>query len=597
MSTIAVGQHSSPVYGGRVFAIVDDGSATYALICQPEDMETDAFWYINEVDYGFGYSTPCPFIQLISTANGSFNTTDLNANDTTESSGSINHDLFVAYRDTINGTYEQSLSGVMVVENLSFHGFTDWFIPNKAQLALLIQYAYTNFPNHPTLGLNLTLGQGRTYITSTEGTSQALEVYAAVLDNSSAGSVAFTSISKTDFARIRAIRKIPVPPDVQIIDVDGTTLDAGGIQAFANTPIAVTTSTHTFNFFKSREETTIWYSSYIKFTSLATNTAAAVFGSIPGLIMVAFTNYAANGYPTYYYYTDAAYSSENTLTALTDGGVYRITIAANSTAYALELSGDLILNSAGSVGYDFSIVSGDSYMPWPVDKTVFIDSLFGVDSSSPDAVTSYTYYVCHTADMSASQWGSDGTLGTANHIGSGQNNTDLIVTANSGRTTAAKLSNDLSSTVSGTTYTDWFLPSQGEMERLISSHAQIAAVSQGYAFHATDLYWTSSEDGRNHATSYGVGLTSPISTERRLNLRSRPIRKVTSSTSVDVFTANFGGVVFRKEAVTASKITRISNDIGSSWIPTQDTNELTTFTPGNGYYIETTAAFTFSRDS
>ena len=83
---------------------------------------------------------------------------------------------------------------------------------------------------------------------------------------------------------------------------------------------------------------------------------------------------------------------------------------------------------------------------------------------------------------------STGATGTA--IGTGQANTTAIVTAQGTGSYAAQLCNDL--TVGG--YTDWFLPSKDELNKLYINKVAIG----GFADYA---YWSSSEYGTHTAWS------------------------------------------------------------------------------------------------
>jgi len=100
--------------------------------------------------------------------------------------------------------------------------------------------------------------------------------------------------------------------------------------------------------------------------------------------------------------------------------------------------------------------------------------------------------VAPTDQSTGIQWGCDTTLagasGTA--IGTGQANTDSIV-SHCGTGTAAYLCHIL--TLGG--YSDWYLPSQDELNKLMifrANHAPIADLSS-YG------YWSSTEDGSNYA--------------------------------------------------------------------------------------------------
>ena len=79
-----------------------------------------------------------------------------------------------------------------------------------------------------------------------------------------------------------------------------------------------------------------------------------------------------------------------------------------------------------------------------------------------------------------------GATGTA--IGTGQSNTTAIVTTQGAGSYAASLCNDL--TVGG--YTDWFLPSKDELNKLYLNQFAIGGF-------AANFYWSSSEYDANFA--------------------------------------------------------------------------------------------------
>ncbi len=79
-----------------------------------------------------------------------------------------------------------------------------------------------------------------------------------------------------------------------------------------------------------------------------------------------------------------------------------------------------------------------------------------------------------------------GATGTA--IGTGQANTTAIVTVQGAGSYAAQLCNDL--TAGG--YTDWFLPSKDELNKLYINKVAIGGFADAY-------YWSSSENNANIA--------------------------------------------------------------------------------------------------
>ena len=83
-----------------------------------------------------------------------------------------------------------------------------------------------------------------------------------------------------------------------------------------------------------------------------------------------------------------------------------------------------------------------------------------------------------------------GATGTA--IGTGQANTTAIVTIQGAGSYAAQLCNDL--TVGS--YSDWYLPSKDELNKLYLNRDAIGGFASAYGY-----YWSSSEDNAYFAWS------------------------------------------------------------------------------------------------
>ena len=145
---------------------------------------------------------------------------------------------------------------------------------------------------------------------------------------------------------------------------------------------------------------------------------------------------------------------------------------------------------------------------------------------------------CGGSDLTDPQllWGCDGTLitgadGTA--IGTGEQNTDDIVTGCPTLLIAARLANDLTLGLQ----TDWFLPSQFELNALCKwAHVDTVNVicnADGagsswpltYGDFSTNYYWSSSELSSTIANSQGLndGYQSPFYTKTNLAY-VRPVR-------------------------------------------------------------------------
>jgi len=93
------------------------------------------------------------------------------------------------------------------------------------------------------------------------------------------------------------------------------------------------------------------------------------------------------------------------------------------------------------------------------------------------------------SDLTPAPWGCSGTLigGTATGIGSGANNTTTIIGACTTAGIAALLCNNLVLN----SYSDWYLPSKDELNKLYQNRNIIGGFT-------TSAYWSSSENGANY---------------------------------------------------------------------------------------------------
>jgi len=127
--------------------------------------------------------------------------------------------------------------------------------------------------------------------------------------------------------------------------------------------------------------------------------------------------------------------------------------------------------------------------------------------------------IAASEDQSAEiQWynGSNQVTGaTGKAIGTGQANTTAIVTAQGAGSYAAKLCDDL--VLGG--YSDWYLPSQDELNKLIKNKSVLGGF-------ADNFYWSSTEDGKLFAWPhwFGKGDGVPISAPKRSLLPVRCVR-------------------------------------------------------------------------
>ena len=93
-----------------------------------------------------------------------------------------------------------------------------------------------------------------------------------------------------------------------------------------------------------------------------------------------------------------------------------------------------------------------------------------------------------------------GTTGTA--IGTGSDNTDDIITQNTGAASAAKICRDYRAAQEG----DWFLPSRYELNAIwVNLVDNGSGANSGVGGFAGGSYWSSSEDDASDAWSQGFG--------------------------------------------------------------------------------------------
>lgn len=123
--------------------------------------------------------------------------------------------------------------------------------------------------------------------------------------------------------------------------------------------------------------------------------------------------------------------------------------------------------------------------------------------------------IAATSNQSAAaQWGCSGTsISTSLSMGTGQANTTSIVNGCTSTSIAARICNDL---VSGG-YSDWFLPSYYELEKLYINRAAIGGFSSAN-------YWSSSHSGTATAYSLNFSGGGVVSTSKTSALYVRAVR-------------------------------------------------------------------------
>jgi hypothetical protein len=99
------------------------------------------------------------------------------------------------------------------------------------------------------------------------------------------------------------------------------------------------------------------------------------------------------------------------------------------------------------------------------------------------------------------QWynGSYGTIGTASAIGTGSANTDAIIAAQGA--TETSYAAGLARAYTGGGYTDWFLPSKDELNKMFYYEAEIntTATANGGSIFVPSYYWSSTQSSYNYA--------------------------------------------------------------------------------------------------
>jgi len=130
--------------------------------------------------------------------------------------------------------------------------------------------------------------------------------------------------------------------------------------------------------------------------------------------------------------------------------------------------------------------------------------------------------IASTADLSTGiQWynGSYTTTGaTGTALGTGQSNTTAIVANQGAGSYAAQLCNDYTNSDTGTgIYSDWYLPSKDELNKLYLNRTAIGGV-------ADEFYWSSSEWGSEHAWSHDFSNSDQWEDQKLGIFRVRAVR-------------------------------------------------------------------------
>ena len=130
--------------------------------------------------------------------------------------------------------------------------------------------------------------------------------------------------------------------------------------------------------------------------------------------------------------------------------------------------------------------------------------------------------------------------GTSQSVGTGKANTEKIVAELGAGTYAAKACDDYSRTHGGKTYTDWFLPSDDELNLMYENLHEEAL--GGFL---DNRYWSSSEASSTDAYSQKFDTGERASWIKNSNLSVRPVRK---------FNVNFAYKIVDDEAIPVTPV-------------------------------------------
>jgi uncharacterized protein YjdB len=422
-----------------------------------------------------------------------------------------------------------------ICANLVSGGYDDWYLPSRLEMSRL-------YPNRLIIGGFAS----DNYWTSSEISSDN----ATIFDFSSG---AHATAYKSHTLRVRAIRSFSLtcPETAGVISGlssvcagSTTTLTnavAGGTWSSSATGIATVsaagvvtgvaagTATITYTITDTCGSATT--------TRVVTVNALPSAGTITGADTVAMGSTITLSNAT----TGGIWSSSNAAAATINSGGIVSGIATGTTIISYTVSNTCGTSAATKVITVRSLRVGDSYgggiiayILQPVDPG-YIAGQFGALIAAP-------------TDQGSVQWGCYGTLlgSTSQTLGSGAANT-VSVSASCGAGTAARLCADL--VLGG--YSDWYLPSKNELDRLRANRATIGGFVSG-------SYWSSSESTVNNAlaVNFNTGNAQSIAKNEAYNVRA--IRSLTCPATP--------GAIAGTTTVCAGGTTTLSNaTTGGTW--------------------------------
>jgi len=208
------------------------------------------------------------------------------------------------------------------------------------------------------------------------------------------------------------------------------------------------------------------------------------------------------------------------------------------------------INTDFQVGDEIKIVF-DIYneIPTTVGKTVYIVDLQEVQTNHPQN----SYDVPSWSNVTDALAGADSTDGSVN--------TTAIISQAGHTASAAKTCADLSRTVGGVTYDDWYLPSLIELRALYQLRNTLDPIIEnangsklkknGTTKYFQYYYWASTESQNNGTVftiSFHPTLGAPGATyirNKNFRARTRAVRKQTTTDNVSVGDLFGGGVIYK----------------------------------------------------